>query len=412
MFYTIALTTSLQPVAHGHYPLPMTTIFISTGEVSGDLQGALLVEALHRQGRQQGLDLEILALGGQRMADAGATLLGETAGIGSVGLFEALPFVLPTLKIQEQVKRYLRQNPPDLIILIDYMGPNLSIGGYFHRHLPQVPIIYYIAPQLWVWSRNQRDTQKVAEITDLLLAIFPEEARYFGEHQVNVNWVGHPLIDRMQGFPSRAQARVKLGIPEDQKAIALIPASRRQELKYLMPVMFAAAQQIQQELPEVKFWIPLSLAEFREPIERAIADFGLNATLVDEQVQEVLAGADLAICKSGTVNLELALLDVPQVVMYRLNALTAWIARYIVKLSLPYVSPANLVEMKPIVPEFLQEQATPEALSESALELLLNPQIRQETLQGYGQMRQALGEPGVCDRAATAILEFWRSPKL
>jgi lipid-A-disaccharide synthase len=306
----------------------------------------------------------------------------------------------------------LRQNPPDLIILIDYMGPNLSIGGYFHRHLPQVPIIYYIAPQLWVWSRNQRNTQKVAEITDLLLAIFPEEARYFGEHQVNVNWVGHPLIDRMQGFPSRAQARVKLGIPEDQKAIALIPASRRQELKYLMPVMFAAAQQIQQKLPEVKFWIPLSLAEFREPIERAIADFGLNATLVDEQVQEVLAGADLAICKSGTVNLELALLDVPQVVMYRLNALTAWIARYIVKLSLPYVSPANLVEMKPIVPEFLQEQATPEALSESALELLLNPQIRQETLQGYGQMRQALGEPGVCDRAATAILEFWRSPKL
>ncbi|MDJ1172179.1 lipid-A-disaccharide synthase [Roseofilum sp. BLCC_M154] len=387
----------------------MATIFISTGEVSGDLQGALLVEALYRQGRQQGLDLEILALGGQRMADAGATLLGQTTGIGSVGLFEALPFVLPTLKIQEQVKRYLRQNPPDLIILIDYMGPNLSIGGYLRRHLPQVPIVYYIAPQLWVWSQNQRDTQKVAEITDLLLAIFPEEARYFGEHQVNVNWVGHPLIDRMQGFPSRSQARVKLGIPEDQKAIALMPASRRQELKYLMPVMFAAAQQIQQKLPEVKFWIPLSLAEFREPIERAIADFKLNATLVDDQVQEVLAGADLAICKSGTVNLELALLDVPQVVMYRLNALTAWIARYIVKLSLPYVSPANLVEMKPIVPEFLQEQATPEALSESALELLLNPQIRQETLQGYSQMRQALGQPGVCDRAATAILEFWRS---
>ncbi|MBP0032787.1 MAG: lipid-A-disaccharide synthase [Roseofilum sp. Belize BBD 4] len=387
----------------------MTTIFISTGEVSGDLQGALLVEALHRYGSQHGLDLEILALGGERMAEAGATLLGQTTGIGSVGLLEALPFVIPILKIQEQVKRYLHQNPPDVIILIDYMGPNLSIGSYLHRHLPQVPIVYYIAPQVWVWSQNKRDTQKVTEITDVLLAIFPEEARYFREHKVNVNWVGHPLIDRMQTFPNRDRARTTLGIGEDATAIALIPASRRQEVTYLMPVMFAAAQQIQQKLPDVQFWVPLSLAEFREPIERAIADFGLRATLVDDQVPAVLAGADLAICKSGTVNLELALLDVPQVVMYRLSPLTAWIARHILKLSLPYVSPANLVEMKPIVPEFLQEAATPEAISQTALDLLLNPQIRQETQQGYAQMRQALGEPGVCDRAAQAIFDFWRS---
>lgn len=386
----------------------MTTIFISTGEVSGDLQGALLVEALHRYGRQNGLELEIVALGGERMADAGAKLLGQTAGIGSVGILEALPFVLPTLKMQEEVKRYLRQNPPDLIILIDYMGPNLSIGGYLCRYFSDVPIIYYIAPQLWVWSQNQRDRKKVVQITDLLLAIFPEEARFFREHNVKVNWVGHPLIDRMQEFPSRQEARSMLGIADYQKAIALIPASRRQEVTYLLPVMFAAAQQIQQQLPDAQFWIPLSLPEFREPIEKAIANFKLNATLVEEQTREVLAGVDLAICKSGTVNLELALLDVPQVVMYRLNPLTAWIARHILKLSLPYVSPANLVEMKPLVPEFLQEAATPEAISQSALDRLLNPQIRQEMLQGYAEMRQALGEPGVCDRAAQVIFEFWR----
>ncbi|MDJ1180248.1 lipid-A-disaccharide synthase [Roseofilum sp. BLCC_M91] len=387
----------------------MTTIFISTGEVSGDLQGALLVEALHRYGRQNGLELEIVALGGERMADAGATLLGKTAGIGSVGILEALPFVLPTLKMQEEVKRYLRQNPPDLIILIDYMGPNLSIGGYLCRDFSDVPIIYYIAPQLWVWSQNQRDRKKVVQITDLLLAIFPEEARFFREHNVKVNWVGHPLIDRMQEFPCRDRARSTLGIADYQKAIALIPASRRQEVTYLLPVMFAAAQQIQQQLPDAQFWIPLSLPEFREPIEKAIANFKLNATLVEEQTREVLAGVDLAICKSGTVNLELALLDVPQVVMYRLNPLTAWIARHILKLSLPYVSPANLVEMKPLVPEFLQEAATPEAISQSALDRLLNPQIRQEMLQGYAEMRQALGEPGVCDRAAQVIFDFWRT---
>ncbi len=385
----------------------MTTIFISTGEVSGDLQGALLVEALQRHSQQHRQDLQIIALGGQRMAKAGATLLDATEGIGSVGLWEAVPFVLPTFKIQERVKRYLVANPPDLIVLIDYMGPNLSIGGYLRRHLPQVPIVYYIAPQLWVWSQNQRDRRKLIEITDLLLAIFPEEARYFQQYQLNVTWVGHPLIDRMREYPSRQEARKTLAIPDGMKAITLMPASRRQELKYLMPVMFTAAVQIQAALQEnVQFWVPLSLQEFRPQIEAAIAEYGIRATVVDELAPAALAGADLAITKSGTVNLELALLDIPQVVMYRLSAFTAWIARHIVKLSLPYVAPPNLVEMKPIVPEFLQEDATPETISTTALDLLLNEERRAETLQGYRQMRQALGASGVCDRAAAAIFEL------
>ena len=384
----------------------MTTIFISTGEVSGDLQGALLIEALHRHSAEIGDELQISALGGARMAKAGATLLGETTGIGSVGILEALPFVLPMLKMQEDVKGYLRQNPPDLIILLDHMGSNLRLGKFVRRHLPQVPIVYYIAPQLWIWSQNKRDTQTLVEITDLLLAIFPEEARYFREYGVNVDWVGHPLIDRMQEFPSRSEARATLGIADDEKAIALMPASRRQELTYLLPVMFAVARQIQSQLPESRFWIPLSLEEFREPIEKAIADFGLRATVTSDRTSEALAAADLAIAKSGTVNLELALLDIPQVVMYRLSPFTAWIARHILKLSLPYVAPPNLVEMKPIVPEFLQDNAIPDKVAATALELLVNPQPRDKMLQGYHDMRQALGDEGVCDRAAKAIFKF------
>ncbi|MDJ1185343.1 lipid-A-disaccharide synthase [Roseofilum casamattae] len=384
----------------------MTTIFISTGEVSGDLQGALLIEALHRHSAEIGDELQISALGGWRMEKAGATLLGETTGIGSVGILEALPFVLPMLKMQEDVKSHLRQNPPDLIILLDHMGSNLRLGKFVRHHLPQVPIVYYIAPQLWIWSQNKRDTQTFVEITDLLLAIFPEEERYFREYGVNVDWVGHPLIDRMKEFPSRSEARATLGIADDEKAIALMPASRRQELTYLLPVMFAVAQQIQSQLPGVRFWIPLSLAEFREPIERAIADFGLRATVAIDRTSEALAAADLAIAKSGTVNLELALLDIPQVVMYRLSPFTAWIARHILKLSLPYVAPPNLVEMKPIVPEFLQDDAIPDKVAATALELLVNPQPRAKMLQGYRDMRQALGDGGVCDRAAKAIFQF------
>ena len=290
------------------------------------------------------------------------------------------------------------------MLLIDYAVANLSLGSYIHRQMPKVPIVYFIAPQMWVWWSNKRDTARIVEITDKVLAIFPAEARYFKDKGASVSWVGHPLVDRMQNAPSREQARAALGITPEQTAIALFPASRRQELKYLLPVMFEAAKVIQAKLPQVHFWIPLSLEIYREPIEKAIAHYGLRATLLFDQTQEAIAAADLAITKSGTVNLEIALLNVPQVVIYRVSSLTAWIARKLLKFSIEFMSPPNLVEMKPIVPELLQEQATSENIVQNALELLLNPSRKQQTLADYQQMRTCLGEVGVCDRAAVEIL--------
>ena len=392
--------------------MTLKTIFISTGEVSGDLQGALLIDGLKRQAQATGLELEIVALGGSRMAKAGATLLGDTTAIGSMGLIESLPFVLPTLAIQRRAKQYLQQQLPDVVVLIDYMGPNLSIGSFLRRQLPQVPVVYYIGPQDWVWSAHSivpRDTMTIVEMTDQLLAIFPEEARYFEKKGASVTWVGHPLVDRMQSSPSREEARKTLGIAPDQTAIALVPASRRQELKYLMPIVFEAAKQLQSKLLLTQdtqtplFWIPLSLEVYRPAIEAAIQRYGLNATLVSGQTQEVLAAADLAIAKSGTVNLELALLNVPQVVFYRVSGFTYWIGR-LLQFSIPFMSPPNLVVMRQIVPELLQEQATAENIVKEAMELLLNPERRQQTLRDYQEMRQLLGEVGVCDRAAKEIL--------
>ena len=381
-------------------------IFISTGEVSGDLQGSLLITALKRQAVAIRLELEIVALGGEKMVEAGAILLGNTSSIGSMGILEGLPYLLPTLQVQRQAIAFLKQNPPDLVVLIDYMTPNLEIGTYMKQQLPDVPVVYYIAPQEWAWSISLRRTSRIVGFTDKLLAIFPQEARYFREKGAKVTWVGHPLVDRMQDAPSRQAARATLGIAPEQIAIALLPASRRQELKYLLPIIFQAAQTIQAKLPEVHFWIPLSLEVYRQPIEEAIKRYGLRATIISGQQMEVFAAADLAISKSGTVNLELALLNVPQVVVYRLSSLTAWIARKILKGSITFASPPNLVVMKPIVPEFLQEQATPENIIQTAMELLLNPSRREQTLADYQEMRQSLGEVGVCDRVAQEILQM------
>jgi lipid-A-disaccharide synthase len=381
-------------------------IFISTGEVSGDLQGGLLVEALYRQAAAMGIDLEITALGGDRMAEAGAKLLGHTTGIGSVGILEALPFIFPTLRVQNQAQKYLKENPPDAIVAIDYAGPNAAIATFARRNLPHVPIAYYIAPQYWVWWPLQKDIERLVKNTDLFLAIFPGEARFFEKRGGNVHWVGHPLLDRMQTAPPREEARNSLGMPQDQLAIALFPFSRHQEVKYLLPVLLAAARKIQDKLPHAHFWIPVSLPSYRSRVESQIQDYGLSATVLDGQSLQLMAAADLAIGKSGTVNLELALIGVPQVVIYRLSPVTLWLGRTLFNYSSPFLSPPNLVLMEPIVPELFQQEATPEKIAQEGLNLLLNPERRERMQQDYQRMRLKLGELGVSDRAARAILQL------
>lgn len=385
-------------------PTQKKTIFISTGDVSGDLQGALLVTALKQLAKKSDIDLNIVALGGSKMAAAGANILADTTGISAVGILEPIAYVLPTIQVQNIAKKYLKTTPPDAIVLIDYMGPNVGIGNYAKRVFPAVPIIYYIAPQEWVWSIDDKNTGVIVKFADEILSIFPAEARFFEKQGANVKFVGHPLIDRVATLSSREIAREKLGIHDDEVAVALIPASRTQELKYLLPFIFQAAQQIQAKLPNVRFWIPLSRDVFKADIDRAIKSYQLNATLVTENADLVLSAVDLAITKCGTVSLELALLNVPQVVIYRVSSLTAWLAKNVLKFSIPFMSPTNLVEMKSIVPELLQDEASPDRIATESLELILNQARRDRMLADYREMRLALGEPGVCDRVAQEIL--------
>jgi lipid-A-disaccharide synthase len=377
-------------------------IFISTGEVSGDLQGSLLMRALEATALQRGWSLAIDALGGPRMAAAGAQLLANTASLGAIGFFESLPYVRRALSIQQQVRRYLQSTPPDLTVLIDYPGVNVPLSRDLKR-LNSGPAIYYIAPQEWAWSIGKGTTRQIVDNTDLILSIFPQEAEYYQSHGATVTWVGHPFIDALAEIPSRNAARQSLGIPPSQKAIALIPASRQQELRYIWPVLATAAQQIQTHCPEAHFWIPVALETFRTTFQDTIERLGLNATLTD-QSQLTLAAADLALGKSGTANLEAALLNVPQVAIYCIHPVNGWLYRNLLRFKVPYISPVNLVQQACIVPELLQEQATPEAISHLALELLEPSPQRLQILNQYRQLRNSLGTPGVFQRAAEAIL--------
>merc|ERR1712185_475484 len=199
------------------------------------------------------------------------------------------------------------------------MGANVRLGNSLRRRLPSIPITYYIAPQEWAWRIGDGGTTQLLKFTDRILAIFPEEASFYASRGADVTWVGHPLLDSVANRPERAAARVRLSLPEEGRLLLLFPASRPQELKYLMPVLVQAAARLQARDPSLDVMVPAGLATFEQPLKQALAAAGVRASVVPAAEADTLkpwlfAAADLALGKSGTVNVELALHGVPQVV--------------------------------------------------------------------------------------------------
>jgi len=388
-------------------------LLISTGEISGDLQGSLLVKALHQEAAARNLPLRIHALGGRLMEQAGARLLANTTSLSAIGLWEALPFVVPTLRLQARVNAWIKTVRLDGVVLIDYMGPNVNLGLKLRRMDPDLPISYYIAPQEWAFRVGEGGTTRLIGFSSQILAVFPEEARFYKARGAIVHWVGHPLMDIIGQRPQRAAARARLHLGEDSKLLLLLPASRSQEMSYLLPSLLEGAVRLQRRHPTLQVIIPAGRQAFAPTIRQQVQNMGLMATVLDAQEAhqrkaELFAAADLALTKSGTVNLELALYGVPQVVGYRLSRPTAWVANHVLNFQVPFISPVNLVLNEPLVPELLQNALTPAAIADHGDTLLTNPMVRQRVLNGYGRLRRQLGAPGVTRRAAQAILDTLR----
>jgi lipid-A-disaccharide synthase len=389
----------------------MVRLLVSTGEVSGDLQGSLLIRALHAEAQRRQLPLEVVALGGERMRQAGAELLADTSRLGAIGLWEALPMVLPTLSLQRRLRQWLQSNPPDGVVLIDYMGANINLGLRLKRLYPSVPIHYYIAPQEWAFRLGDGGTTRLIGFSDQILAIFPQEASFYASRGAKVTWVGHPLIDTVAHLPSREEARRNLGLSQAGPVLLLLPASRPQELRYLLPPMAAGVALLQQRMPELEVLLPAGLPGFEPTLDQAMTQAGARARVVpageaDRLKPELCAAADAALTKSGTANLELALRGVPQVTGYRVSRPTAFVARHLLRFNVPHISPINLLLQERLVPELLQDDLTAERIATAVGDLLTagNP-ARPRQLEGYGRLRKSLGEEGVTRRAAGAILD-------
>ena len=386
-------------------------LLISTGEVSGDLQGSLLIKALKINSEKRKIELDILALGGERMREAGAQLISNTSSIGAIGFLEALPYVLPTLNAQSKIDNYLSSSPPDAVVLIDYMGPNIRLGLKVKKKFPNIPIIYYIAPQEWAWRLGDSGTTDLISFTDKILAIFEEEAKFYSNKGGNVKFVGHPMLDFYRNIPTREESLRKIGLTSDKKLLLIIPASRKQELKYVLPTLLKAAKLLQEKDPLITVLIPSGLKEFDEFLNNSLKEYGVTGRIilsneVDDIKPFLFSAAHLALSKSGTINMELALNSVPQIVGYKVSRVTAFFAKYFLRFNLKYISPVNLLLNKMLIPEFIQEDFKVEKIFNAALSILEDNSKKEEIIIGYKRLKDKLGKPGVTDRASKDILDL------
>ncbi|MBO8230637.1 lipid-A-disaccharide synthase [Prochlorococcus marinus str. MU1404] len=384
-------------------------IFISTGEVSGDLHGSLLSKALFDEAMKKSLDLEICGLGGERMKKEGVKILQDTTSISAIGIWEALPLLLPTIRIQRRLYKLLKKYPPDCLILIDYMGPNISIGNKLKRSKNTLPIYYYIAPQEWAWRVGNNSTTNLINFSDKIFAIFKQEANFYKRRGGNVFWVGHPMIDLTKKLPSKKVSRTILKLRNNQNILLLMPASRPQELRYILPTFLKTAKQLQLKYPSLVVCIPSCRSAFDEKFRKGLEKYGIKGKVISQQDNSELKPyiyslTKLALCKSGTVNMELALYGIPQVVGYKVSRVTAFIARKILNFKVRFISPVNLLMKKSIIAEFVQKNFNEKKIFYKACRLLDLKSEKAKIKKGYALLKKELGEEGVVDRAAKEII--------
>lgn len=363
-------------------------IFISAGEPSGDLHGAAVVRAL----RARFPGAEIDAFGGPRMAAAGARVTFPMERFAAFGLVEIVEKIPAHLRLLRQLQRAFRARAYDLVIPIDYPGFHLRVAEAARD--AGIPVLYYIAPQLWAW-RPER-ARRFAKACDRLAVILPFEADFFGRLGLPAEYVGHPLLDR-GAPPSRAEARRQLGVAPEARVLGLFPGSRTGEVRRLWPVFRGAAQRLLHEgVCDTVIVAGTEVGSYPDPGPLRV--FQGDPT-------PVFAAADAAIAKSGTTTLEAALADTPMVVAYRAHPITWMASRWLV--TVRWVSLVNLVAEREVVPEILQRAATVAALA-SGVRPLLDARSKEARAQreGLAEVRARLGQPGAAARVAALAADL------
>ena len=400
---------------------------ISCGESSGDLYAGALASEIHRREP----DADIFGFGGPRLAAGGGRLLGDFQGMSVTGLTEALRVLPRSFAMLRRLAAAARDQRPDVFVAIDFPDFNFRLMAALHRL--GIPIVYYISPQLWAWRPGRMQTMK--RYVDRVLVIFPFEEDLYRREHVPVEFVGHPLVDLIRVGVPRAALLREHGLEPAAPTVALLPGSRPNELRRIVPGIAAALPLIASKVPRVQFIVaaaPNLADSLFAPLASSIrpgssvaygfsgssvgsghtgssvgSGFSRTVPIVHERTDDVLAASDVVITASGTATVQAALHERPMVVVYKLSPLTYRLGKPFVRVDT--YAMANLVAGRRIVPELIQDDFTSERVAAEGVRLLTDEQLRRTTQDELRRVRERLGGPGASGRAAEAVLAVARS---
>jgi lipid-A-disaccharide synthase len=371
----------------------MPSVMVSCGEASGDLYAGALALELDRLVP----GTHVFGLGGERLHAAGAELLADYRGLAVTGLTEALRVLPRSFRLLRVLGERMRASRPDVLVAIDFPDFNFRLASAA-RSLG-IPVVYYVSPQLWAWRPGRMRTLK--KVASKVLVIFPFEAPLYEREGVPVEFVGHPLIDLIEITESRERFLQSRNLDPTAPTVALLPGSRPNEVRAILPGLAGAAARIRAAVPRAQFVLA------RAPKLSDSLFHGLNSvagpvTLVEGRTDDVLNASDLVLTASGTATVQTALHERPMVIVYKLSPLTYALGRRFVKLDT--FGMANLVAGRRVVPELIQAEFTPERVAAEAIPLLTEPARAAAMRAALREVREKLGEPGASRRAAEAVL--------
>jgi lipid-A-disaccharide synthase len=368
-------------------------VMLVVGEASGDIHGADLVRAL--SGKDQ--TLRFFGVAGEQLKQTKFEALLDVSQLAGMGFVELAGSLRNIWRAYRTLCQAMRERRPDLLVLIDFPEFNLRLARLAKQL--QIPVLYYISPQIWAWRRGR--VRQIARYVDHMAVVFPFEVPFYERRKVKVSFVGHPLLDIVRSREPREVVLTRLALDAGKRTIAILPGSRRREVSYHLPVLLDAALRLSKDT-KVQFFVIRASTVGRHEVESLLERVSLRIPIVEEKRYDALNACDLAWTASGTVTLETALLLKPMIVVYRLSWLTYALARILVKVR--QVGMVNIVVGKAVVPELIQANFTAAGVVRETRNLLENRDQRDKIVRKLVTLREKLGTPGAADRVANIAM--------
>lgn len=355
-------------------------IFLVAGEASGDAHAAKMVSDI----KQINPNCSFMGVGGSQLKAQGVKILINSDELSIVGISEAVARLHIIWRALTQIKNSLRNQKPDLVILIDFPDFNLMVAKAAKKL--GIKVLYYISPQLWAWRSGR--IKKIKRYIDHMAVVFPFEVDLYQRKQIPVTFVGHPLANAVNSKLTQIEARQLFGLNEHAPTVGLLPGSRRSEIERLFPDMLSAAQILQRKHADIQFILPIALSIPEELIHAYLAKTNLKVTIIKQRTYDVMQACDMAVTVSGTVTLEAALMQLPIIVIYKVSSLSYLLAKYLIKV--PYISLANIIAGYKVVPELIQNAATPSNMAAEAEKILNDSLYQAQVKNKLAKIKQSL----------------------